>query len=259
MNLSWEYGIYTSVFPEKVYQSAWWMASYGGLTPKRHIAYANTTAVKLLDLGTLLKEVRERLSKHRCQSSKTYTSKAGKKRFAGSRFLKQTQMLGVHFLKKAKLLEQLTNLFLKNRFKGMGFKYIMISMYLRNFNLKSPPIILFPSMWVPYVDPSTNHAWPRVGFETTTSPAPRIYPPRFAMRIASNFERFCASRFAAAGLCGDCMAKEVSAKDLFSRLGWDDHDTWSDAELAHVLVYLRGSTGLELGTWRELFPDTIPP
>ena len=86
--------------PEKVYQAAWWMASYGGLTPKRHIAYSNSPAVQVLDLGTLLKAVRDRLSKHTCQSSKTYVSKNGRKRFAGTKFLKRTQMLATNELLK---------------------------------------------------------------------------------------------------------------------------------------------------------------
>lgn len=86
--------------PGKVYQAAWWMASYGGLTPKRHIAWSNSPTVQVLDLGTLLKEVRERLSKHRCQSSRTYVSKSGRKRFVGTKFLKGTQMLATNELLK---------------------------------------------------------------------------------------------------------------------------------------------------------------
>jgi|Cyp1metagenome_2_1107374.scaffolds.fasta_scaffold02216_14 hypothetical protein len=70
------------------------MALYGGLTPKRHIAYSNTKTIQLLDLGVLLKEVREKLSKHGCQSTRSYQNK-GKKVFAGTQFLKQTQILGI--------------------------------------------------------------------------------------------------------------------------------------------------------------------
>ncbi|CAK8985845.1 unnamed protein product [Durusdinium trenchii] len=40
----------------KVYSASWWMGLYNALTPKRHIAFSNATAVKLLDLGTMSRE-----------------------------------------------------------------------------------------------------------------------------------------------------------------------------------------------------------
>ncbi|CAL1140558.1 unnamed protein product [Cladocopium goreaui] len=83
----------------KVFQASWWMALYGGLTPKRHIAYSNTKTIQLLDLGVLLKEVREKLSKHGCQSTRSYQNK-GKKVFAGTQFLKQTQTYPPRFAKR---------------------------------------------------------------------------------------------------------------------------------------------------------------
>ena len=69
------------------------MALYGGLTPKRHIAFSNAKTIQILDLGKLLKEARQRLSKHGYQSTRSYNSN-GRKVFSGTRFLKQTQMLG---------------------------------------------------------------------------------------------------------------------------------------------------------------------
>ena len=78
----------------QVYHATWWMAKYGGLTPKRHIAWSNARTVRLLDLGSLIKETRDLLSQHACQSTKKYVSKkTGRKGFSGSRFLKQTQIL----------------------------------------------------------------------------------------------------------------------------------------------------------------------
>ena len=50
-----------------------------------------------------------------------------------------------------------------------------------------------------------------------------------------------------------------TTEDVFSSLVWDHHDTWSDADLASALVYLRGSKSLQLDTWRKHFPNTIPP
>lgn len=92
--------------PWKVYQASWWMAHYGGLTPKRHIAYSNAKTVQLLDLGTLVKEVRQKLSKHAYQSTRSYKSK-GRKVFSGSPFLKQTQKLGCTFLLFSFVFQQL--------------------------------------------------------------------------------------------------------------------------------------------------------
>lgn len=85
--------LFQTLVAPKVYQAAWWMGSYGAPTPKRHIAYSNAPSVQLLDLGSLVKEVRKRLSKHNQQSSRTYVSRDGKQRFVGTRFLKRTQTL----------------------------------------------------------------------------------------------------------------------------------------------------------------------
>ena len=81
--------------PWKVFQASWWMALYGGLTPKRHIAYSNARTVQTLDLGVLLKEVSRKLSNHKYQSTRSYKSKGqkSKKVFSGSAYLKQTQLL----------------------------------------------------------------------------------------------------------------------------------------------------------------------
>ncbi|CAK8995911.1 Uncharacterized protein SCF082_LOCUS4565 [Durusdinium trenchii] len=48
----------------KVYSASWWMGLYNALTPKRHIAFSNATAVKLLDLGTMSREAMNKLSRH---------------------------------------------------------------------------------------------------------------------------------------------------------------------------------------------------
>lgn len=65
-----------------------------GLDTKKTSSLFQLQVVKVLDIGKLLKEVRDGLSRHGYQSSKTYKSKGGKKSFAGSRYLKQTQTLG---------------------------------------------------------------------------------------------------------------------------------------------------------------------
>ncbi|CAL1165907.1 unnamed protein product [Cladocopium goreaui] len=86
------------LLPE-VFESSWWMALYGGLTPKRHIAFSNAKTIQILDLGKLLKEVRQRLSKHGYQSTRSYKSK-GRKVFSGTRFLKQTQTYPPRFARR---------------------------------------------------------------------------------------------------------------------------------------------------------------
>ena len=81
-----------SMKPLQVFMASWWMALYGSLTPKRHVAYSNAATVRGLDLGVLRKHKREKLSKHKCKSSRTYKNKRGRKVFCGTRFLKQTQI-----------------------------------------------------------------------------------------------------------------------------------------------------------------------
>lgn len=85
---------------------------------------------------------------------------------------------------------------------------------------------------------------------------PRTYPPRFALRISKHLQRFCSRRVALNPLMGDGVAR-VATEQILTDLPWDQQDQWLDAELASVLFYLRGSKSLELGTWRNLFPDDI--
>ena len=70
------------------------MGLYGSLWPKRHIAWSNSKSVQLLDLGRMAKDAMQRLSKHGRKSSRTYLNKQGKKSYAGTPFLKETQILG---------------------------------------------------------------------------------------------------------------------------------------------------------------------
>ena len=85
-------GIIYATAPE-VYEARWWMALFGSITPKRHVAWSNARTVKLLDLGVLVKEIRDTLRKHSRQTTKKSVSKNGKKGFSGTGFLKATQIL----------------------------------------------------------------------------------------------------------------------------------------------------------------------
>ena len=84
----------------KVFEARWWMALFGSITPKRHVAWSNAKTVALLDLGVLAKDIRKKLSQHSRQSTKKTVSKRGKRQFAGTRFLKGTQILNSTYLSR---------------------------------------------------------------------------------------------------------------------------------------------------------------
>ena len=82
----------------------------------------------------------------------------------------------------------------------------------------------------------------------------RIYPPRFAIRIAKCYTRFCRNCQAFPPGADDVV---LDAKEILELSPWDGDDRWDDAGLRGVFLYLRGSKGLALGSMREAFPDTI--
>lgn len=72
----------------KVHRVTWWMAKYGGPTPKRHLAYSNTCHVKALDLGKLvgwtkLLKQREAAGEKVVKTVKKYHDKQGRLRYKG--------------------------------------------------------------------------------------------------------------------------------------------------------------------------------
>lgn len=83
----------------------------------------------------------------------------------------------------------------------------------------------------------------------------RIYPPRFAIRIAQYHARFCRKCQAFPPGADDL---DMDAKEILELSPWDeDDDRWDDAGLTAVFFYLRGSKGLDLGDMREAFPETL--
>jgi len=102
----------------QVFQAAWWMQLYGSLTPKRHVAWCNAPTVKVLDLGVLAKETKERLSAGARKSAKTYRNKRGKKAFCGTRFLRSTQKL--EFSRTVQICLSFVSVF----FSRLGFQII---------------------------------------------------------------------------------------------------------------------------------------
>ena len=74
----------------------WWMALYGGPTPKRHVAYSNSPAIARLDLGKLQGWIRrtramDAAGVKRPKTVEKYIDKKGRQRYKGSADLKPTE------------------------------------------------------------------------------------------------------------------------------------------------------------------------
>ena len=213
---------------------------YGGLTPKRHIAYSNSRTVANFNLGTLVKRAREALSKHAYKSSKTYKSKSsGKKSFCGSRFLKQTQRHGFN----------LDNVFFYAPCLRIALGCLIVHSFWDNSTGHTKEGLPYPSF--PMHLPSST------SFSDLCSHClrPRTYPPRFGLRVAKYHTRFCAQREA---FRPELVDMTTPLPKLFSLLQWEPVDIWEDAGLLDLFCYLRGSKSLDLGEWKPLFPTTIP-
>ena len=81
----------------------------------------------------------------------------------------------------------------------------------------------------------------------------RTYPPKFGKRMVKLFPRFIAKKEA---------LPEIAFTEpihdgfwVFSQVDWDDW--WDCASMKSVFAYLRGSTDLELGEWRNYLPTHI--
>lgn len=65
---------------------------------KRHVCWSNCRSIRCFDRGVMAKAFQEKHFKHAAKSAKTYTNKAGKQAYHGTRFLKGTQILGTSFI-----------------------------------------------------------------------------------------------------------------------------------------------------------------
>lgn len=74
----------------KVYQQSFWMKAFGHPTPKRSFVVATTDKISRLNTG----HMRRNELQAEIQTTKKYINKAGKVRFAGTKALKGTQLLG---------------------------------------------------------------------------------------------------------------------------------------------------------------------
>ena len=78
----------------------WWMAHYDGPTPKRHVAFSNSGAIRHLNLGHLVgwaKKVREQdeAGVDRVKTVKKYQDKRGQLRYKGDVGLRPSES-GTH-------------------------------------------------------------------------------------------------------------------------------------------------------------------
>lgn len=84
----------------EAWAARWWMAHYKSLTPKRHVCWSNSEAVRMLDLGKLHKfDYESSTYKENQTTKKTISKTTGKKQFTGQRAkLKNTQYLDLQEL-----------------------------------------------------------------------------------------------------------------------------------------------------------------
>ena len=73
--------------PAKVSRVSWWMSRYGGSCPKRQYAYANSDAIKRLDIGW------KRMTRAKLATTIKYKNKAGKWCYKGSSGLRSTETI----------------------------------------------------------------------------------------------------------------------------------------------------------------------
>lgn len=79
----------------EAWSTRWWMGHYGSKTPKRHIAWSNSSKVGLLNLGRLRGWNYKDPAYQANRTAKTIT-KNGKKQFQGNKKqLKESQILGL--------------------------------------------------------------------------------------------------------------------------------------------------------------------
>lgn len=74
----------------QVYRTQWWMAHYGGKTPKRHYGYANSPSIQSLDKGRLV-GWKKRDKSLKVETAVQYRDRSGRLRYKGTKHLKKTE------------------------------------------------------------------------------------------------------------------------------------------------------------------------
>lgn len=75
----------------------WWMAHYGGRTPKRHWAFGNSRVILALDRG-VLRKWKPKPGGH-VTTAERYVDGQGKRRYKGTSKLRSTEKLVCNYLK----------------------------------------------------------------------------------------------------------------------------------------------------------------
>ena len=78
--------LFTQPLPSEAWAARWWMALYKSPTPKRHVCWSNSPAIRLLDLGRLRKfDLESNQYKKNKTAKVTINKKTGKKQFTGEK------------------------------------------------------------------------------------------------------------------------------------------------------------------------------
>ena len=78
----------------EVTRVSWWMAHYGGLSPKRHYAWSNSPAIKRLDKGRLQWKKLKATLPYTIETVKKYVDSENRTRYHGTGELRSTEWLG---------------------------------------------------------------------------------------------------------------------------------------------------------------------
>ena len=78
----------------EVTRVSWWMAHYGGLSPKRHYAWSNSPAIKRLDKGRLQWKKLKATLPYTLKTVKKYVDSENRIKYHGTSQLRTTEWLG---------------------------------------------------------------------------------------------------------------------------------------------------------------------
>ena len=79
-----------SIITLQVWKVRWWMGKFGGPTPKPHVGYSNCYSVGKVSRGRMTKQEMAKL-KEKTSTTRQYRDRAGRKRWVGTKHLKQSQ------------------------------------------------------------------------------------------------------------------------------------------------------------------------
>ena len=87
------FNCYGMTVEPKVFKSAWWMAHYGSKTAKRHVSWRNSRFIWKFNAGKLNFKKWRQTADPAFSTLHRYRDASGRKRWTGSKKLKQTELL----------------------------------------------------------------------------------------------------------------------------------------------------------------------